>query len=73
MNDQNQQVNDTEQEEGGGPLGQILSTELGDPSPIEKYHRPLDPKEREQLESELKAVEEAQAEAASQLPNLYAG
>jgi hypothetical protein len=67
MNDQNQQVS------GGGPLGQILSTELGEPAPIDQYHRHLEQADRSRLESELKAVEDAQAEAASQLPNLYAG
>jgi hypothetical protein len=67
MNDQNQQVS------GGGPLGQILATELGDPAPIEQYHRSLDASDRDRLESELKAVEQAQAEAAANLPNLYAG
>jgi hypothetical protein len=72
MNDQNQQVTGPGQEEHG-PLGQILSTELGAPAPVDGYHKPLDPTQREQLESELQAVEKAQAEAASQLPNLYAG
>jgi len=67
MDDQNQQVS------GGNPLGQILSTELGEPSPVEKYYRPLETVDRNRLESELKAVEDAQAEAASKLPNLYAG
>jgi hypothetical protein len=66
MNDQNQQV-------GGSPLGQILGTELGDPAPVEQYHRPLESEDRNRLESELKAVEDAQAAAASKLPNLYAG
>ena len=67
INGQNQQVS------GAGPLGQILSTELGVSAPIEEYHRPLKPEDRSRLESELEAVERAQAEAASKLPNLYAG
>jgi hypothetical protein len=67
MSDQNRQVVDE------GPLGQLLSTELGEPAPIDQYHRPLEQSDRSRLESELKAVEDAQAEAASQLPNLYAG
>jgi hypothetical protein len=65
--DQNQQVS------SGTALGQILSTELGESVPIEQYHRPLGHSDRDRLESELKAVEDAQAEAAAQLPNLYAG
>jgi hypothetical protein len=63
---QNQQVS-------GNILGQILSTELGEPAPIEQYHRRLENGDRKSLESELKAVEDAQAEAAAQLPNMYAG
>jgi hypothetical protein len=67
IDDQNQQVS------GAGPLGQILSTELGVSAPVEDYHRPLQAEDRNRLESELEAVERAQAEAASKLPNIYAG
>lgn len=62
-----------QQVSGGGRLGQILSTELGSPAPVEEYLHPLAAEERSAMEDELKAVERAQAEAASQLPNLYAG
>ena len=67
IDDQNQQVS------GAGPLGQILSTELGTSAPIEDYHRPLGAEDRSRLDSELEEVERAQAEAASKLPNIYAG
>jgi len=58
--------------EGGAALERILSTGLGEPAPLEDYHRPLSEEFSQQLETRLDDVERAQGEAAKQLPNLYA-
>lgn len=54
-------------------LDRILATDLGEPSPVADYHRPLADEVRARLASELSAVERDHAAAAARLPNLYAG
>ncbi len=54
-------------------LEQILSTELGEPSPVAEYHRPLNDEERAEVQAELDSIEPAHAKAAARLLSLFAG
>jgi reverse gyrase len=56
----------------GAALEQIMAVDLGQPAPLEKYHRPLSAKLSSNLESRLDDVERAQSDAAARLPTLYA-
>ncbi len=62
----------TSLESGGAALERILRTGLGEPAPLEGYHRPLSEEFSQELETKLDDVERAQGEAAARLPKLYA-
>lgn len=57
---------------GDAALEQILAVDLGQPAPLEQYHRPLSTEMSSNLESRLDDVERAQSDAAARLPTLYA-